>query len=197
VNGKAVTGFGFAELLHSYENPQVAIKKPDADPFKTSEPVVWQLINPDAGNPVTYNLEYSTDNKAVFKPVAQAITDTFYEWKNPVIKNGDKIWFKITAFSIDGKLQGTAISKSASTVVADAANEKITLFPNPVDRNLFIDPGFQMDNPACKIIDVNGRVIYLIKSNSISNKIDVGYLQPGVYFLKIRGKKEVFKFLKK
>jgi hypothetical protein len=114
------------------------------------------------------------------------------------VKNGDKIWFKITSISVDGKLRGTAISKSASTVtVAETANQEIKLFPNPADGNLFIEPAFQMDNPVCKIIDVNGRVLYTLKSNSISNKIDVNYLPPGVYFLKIGARKDVLKFLKK
>lgn len=197
VNGNTVTGFGFAELLHSYENPEVAIKNPDGRFYRISEPVSWQLINPDDGNPVTYNIEYSIDNKITFKPIANGITDTSYLWKNPNVKNGDQIWFKITALSIDGRLQGRVISNSASAVVIpDAANQEIKLFPNPAEDNLFIEPAFQMDNPACKIIDVNGRVIYTIKSNSISNKIDVSYLQRGVYFLKI-GEKEVLKFLKK
>jgi predicted secreted hydrolase len=198
VNGSAVTGFGFAELLHSYQNPEIDIKNPNGGIYKTSAPVSWQLINPDDGNPVTYNVEYSIDDKATFRSIAQGITDTFYQCKNSIVKNGDKIWFKITAISVDGKLQGTAISKSASTVtVAETANQEIKLFPNPADGNLFIEPAFQMDNPVCKIIDVNGRVLYTLKSNSISNKIDVNYLPPGVYFLKIGARKDVLKFLKK
>jgi predicted secreted hydrolase len=197
VNGNAVTGFGFAELLHSYENPQLAIKKPVAELYKVFEPVSWQLINPDDGNPVTYNIDYSIDDKATFIPVATGITDTFYKWNNANIKNGDKIWFKVTAFSIDGKLQGTAISNSAATVViSDAASQKIKVFPNPVVADLFIEPGFEMNNPVCKIIDLNGRLIYTIQSNSISNKIDASFLQKGVYFLKI-GKNGALKFLKK
>ncbi len=198
VKGNTVTGFGFAELLHSYENPQVVLKNPDGGIYKTSDPVSWQLANADEGDPVTYNLEYSIDAKATFKSIALGITDSFFHWNNPIVKNGDNIWFKITALSVDDKLQGTAISKSASTVaIADAVNNKLKLFPNPADGNLFLEPGFQMNNPACKIIDVNGRVIYTIKNNSISNKIDVSYLQPGVYFLKIEGEKEALKFLKK
>lgn len=198
VNGNAVTGLGFAELLHSYENPEVAIKNPDGGIYKTSSPVSWQLINPDEGRPVTYNLEYSIDDKSTFESIAKGLTDTSYQWPSPVVKNGDKIWFKITAVSVDGKLQGTAISNSASSVMlAGTANKKIKLFPNPVDGNLYIEPGFEMNNPACKIIDVNGRVIYVIKSNSMSNKIDVSFLQTGVYFLKIEGENEALKFLKK
>lgn len=199
VNGNTVTGFGFAELLHSYENPQVIIKNPDGGKYDTSLPISWQLTNPDDGRPVTYNLEYSINDKTTFIPIAQGITDTSYQWNNSTLSNGDKIWFKITALSIDGKLQGTANSQSSSTVsIADPGNKKIKIFPNPVGDNLFLEPEFQMDNPPCKIIDVNGRVAYAIKSNSISNKIDVSFLPTGIYFLRIgSGKKGVIKFIKK
>jgi len=200
VNGTSVTGFGFAELLHAYEKPQVTINKPDGGLYDTTLPISWQLKNADDGRPVTYDIEYSINDKASFKPVAQGITDTFYHWNNATLAIGDKIWFKITARSVDGKLQGSAISNSASTFsVSDPDNIKVKLFPNPVVDNLFLEPAFQMDNPSCKIIDINGRVIHLFKSNSLSNKIDVSFLQTGAYFLKIdSGKKQVvLKFIKK
>jgi hypothetical protein len=42
-------------------------------------------------------------------------------------------------------------------------------------------------------------VVRVIPGNLISNKIDVGFLQPGIYFLKIDlpGKPVVLKFIKK
>jgi len=55
-----------------------------------------------------------------------------------------------------------------------------------------------MDNPPCKIIDVNGRVVDIIKSNSISDKIDLSFLYRGTYFLMIDfpEKRVVLKFIK-
>jgi predicted secreted hydrolase len=198
VNGNAVTGFGFAELLHSYANPQVTIKNPSGGIYDVSLPVSWQLANPDDGSPVTYDLEYSIDDKATFIPIASGIKDTSYQWINPTISNGDKIWFKITARSADDKLHGTFISASPSVVAVAGADNKIKLFPDPVKGDLFLQPAFQMNNPPCKIVDVNGRVIEIIKSNSISNKIDLSYLYRGVYFLMIDfpGKQVVLKFIK-
>lgn len=183
VNGNAVTGMGFAELLHSYENPKVIITNPDGGMYQNDDPVSWQLSNPDEGRPVTYHLEYSINNKASFIPIAQGITDTFYQWANPALSKGDKIWFKITARSIDGQLLGTAISAAPATVAEEHVDQQmIKLYPNPVENILFFAPAFQM-NPPGKIMDANGRVIYLIKNNSISNKMDVDFLPKGVYFL--------------
>jgi len=198
VNGKVVTGFGFAELLHSYANPHGTIKNPSGV-YDVSQPVSWQLTNPDYGRPVTYDLEYSIDDKATFVSIASGITDTSYQWINPTVSNGDKIWFKITARSADDKLHGSFISASPSVVAMAGTDNKIKLFPNPVNDNLFLEPAFQMNNPVCRIIDGNGRVINVVKSNSVLNKIDVSYLYSGVYFLMIDfpGKQAVLKFIKK
>ncbi len=198
VNGVSVTGVGFAELLHSYQNPQVIIKSPDGGKYNTAAPVTWKLINPDDGNPVTYNLEYSIDDKATFKTIAQGIKDTSYQWNQTNLRNSNKVWFKITAVSVDGNLKGTTVSStSASVVVSNADLQTLHIFPNPVHDYLFLTPAFQMNNPAGKITDVNGRVVYSIKNSSISNKIDVGFLPPGLYFLKIGEWKKAVKFIKK
>ena len=199
VNGIAVTGFGFAELLHSYAPPQITIKNPSGGIYDTSVPVSWHLANPDDGRPVVYDIEYSIDDKATFTPIVTGVTDTSYQWNSSTLSDGDKIWFKITARSADGKLHGAFISTSSSAVVVNNTDKKkIKLFPNPVKSKLFLEPAFQMDNPPCKIIDVNGRVVDIIKSNSISDKIDLSFLYRGTYFLMIDfpEKRVVLKFIK-
>lgn len=199
VKGVPVTGLGFTELLHSYAEPQMAIKNPDGDTYNASSPIEWQLINPDDGDPVTYDIEYSVNNKFTFIPLAGGLSDTSYQWNNSGLHDGDKIWFKIIAHSIDDKLQGSVISSSSSSVVTNPYNIKIKLYPNPVGDNLFLEPAFQMNNPVCKIIDVNGRVVQEFKSNTISDNINVAFLSTGVYFFKIgTGKAQhVIKFVKK
>lgn len=200
VNGQAVTGIGFAELLHSYEHPALAIKKPVGGIFNAALPVSWQLLNPDEGRPVTYDIEYSINNKASFVPVAQGIKDTFYVWNNSTLPEGDSIWFKITANSIDGKLKGVAISTAPSFIMPGNADDlHIKLFPNPVSKDLFLQPGgLPVNNATGKITDVNGRVIRVIPGNLLSTKIDVGFLPAGIYFLKLYlpEKAVVLKFVK-
>jgi hypothetical protein len=199
VNGNAVTGFGFGELLHSYEHPKVIFTHPTGEVYHSSSPISWQLTNPDDGRPVAYDLEYSINDKATFTPIAQGITDTSYQWNNSTLADGDKVWFKITARSIDGKLHGTIISKSSATVaIANTDTEKIKLFPNPVVDYLFLKPGFQMSHPPGNIMDTNGRLVHVFKSNSISNKMDVSFLPAGMYFLRINSAAEpiVLKFIK-
>lgn len=200
VNGLSVTGFGFAELLHHYEKPDIEIKEPKQDVYDISKPIIWQVMNQDEGRPPTYDLEYSVDEKASFQPVIKGISYSSYLWTDPAIKNGDKIWFKITAKSIDGKLTGTAISgKSMMIIKGLPEKEKIKLFPIPVKDILFIQPPFQMDNPSARILDANGHLVREIENNSLSNSIDVYNLSAGVYFFQIdnTGGKKTLKFVKK
>lgn len=200
VNGLSVSGFGFAELLHHYENPVIEIKEPIQDVYDISKPITWQVMNPDEGRPLNFDLEYSADEKVSFQPIINGVSDTSLLWSDPVVKNGDKIWFKITAKSIDGKLTGTAISSKSMRIIKGLSEtKKIKLFPNPVTDLLFIQPPFQMDNPAARILDANGQLVREIKINSLSNSIDVHNLPTGVYFFQIdnTGGKKALKFLKK
>ena len=198
VNNVDVTGFGFAELLHSYAPPTLSIKYPDAGVFDSEIPVNWQLLNPDDGRPVTYDLSYSIDNKVSFTSIAEGISDTSYLWKNAAVKPGEVIWFKIVARSVDNTLTGTVISKAASNVVSGRSST-LRLFPNPVSAVLYFEPSFQMDNPACSIIDETGKAVRIYKSNSLSNRIDVSFLPKGIYFFRIEkgSKPETIKFIKK
>lgn len=200
VNGQSVTGVGFAELLHSYEHPNLIIKNPEGGTYEPAIPISWQLLNPDAGRPITYNIEYSVDNKTTFKPVVQGVTDTFYVWNNSTLSKDESIWFKISAMSIDGELKGIAISTSPSVVMTDNTDSiNINVFPNPVSQHLFLKPGLPANISQGKIIDMNGRVIRVIPGSLISNSIDVSFLQTGIYFLQIdsQERRVVLKFLKR
>jgi hypothetical protein len=197
VNGVDVTGFGFAELLHSYAPPKIAIEYPEGDQYNIEIPVSWQLLNPDDGMAVNYDLAYSIDNKASFIPIAHAISDTFYLWKDANLSPSTNIWFKITAHSIDNKLQGTVISAASSKVIM-AAHQGIRIFPNPVSNTLYFEPAFQMNNPVCRIVDEAGHVVRIYKSKSLNNQIDVSFLPKGIYFFKIEdGNKTIIKFIRK
>ena len=44
IDGQAVTGIGFAELLHAYEDPDIEITSPAGGVYDTSVPISWQLF---------------------------------------------------------------------------------------------------------------------------------------------------------
>lgn len=109
VNGRSVTGKGFAELLHSYDKPAITITNSTAWNKKT--PLKWELNNPDDGNPLQYDLAYSIDNQKSFLPIVSGLTATSYIWNTNVFSNGNKLWLKLSGNSIDGTLTSTVIKE--------------------------------------------------------------------------------------
>ncbi len=57
VKGVPVTGRGFAELVKSYQPPEVAIMYPQGGTWKDSLRIGWALLNPDDGYNLLYDLE--------------------------------------------------------------------------------------------------------------------------------------------
>ena len=196
VNGVQVTGFGFAELLHSYESPSIKITYPDTGNYDIKKAISWHVKNPDEENPLSYDLYYSVNNKESFIPIATSIRDTFYLWNNATTGNQTKIWFKIVAHSIDGKLQGTAINENGLTIITATSNQLI-IYPNPATDFIYFAPEFQLNNPECIIVNESGQLVVSYKANSLTSKINVSFLPKGIYFLKTGdAKKIVRKFIK-
>ena len=188
VNGAAVTGIGFAELLHDYENPDVTITSPVSGVYDSNMPITWELNNPDDGRPIFYDLEYSIDNQNSFNPIATSLTNPSYLWVNPTISENDEVWFKITAYSIDGVLNSTVISTSSSSATLSTIQQfsnTIKGYPNPV-KDVFNLEFSSVLNGNYTIIDMSGRVI---SSSEILNAqtitIPTKQLKSGIYFVAI------------
>lgn len=201
VNGVAVSGVGFAELLHSYENPELTITAPTTGVFDPGLPITWTLNNPDDGRPIFYDLDYSIDNQNSFNSIATGLIETFYLWENPNISNNDDIWFRIRAYSIDGTLTNTFISTSSSLATLandDVFKSEIKLYPNPVSSQLTIDFA-QQQKGYYYIIDANGRFITKVESfNGSSVIVPTKALPNGVYFISLTTDKSTttLKFIK-
>lgn len=200
VNGVAVTGIGFAELLHSYENPDITITSP-VGVYDTSMPITWDLNNPDDGRPVYYDLEYSIDNQVTFLPIVQNVTTPSYLWENPTINNGDEVWFKIIAHSVDGTLINTFITSSSSSTTLsndDMIQQEFKIYPNPVKDVLTLEFS-SSEEKTFEIIDANGRIIFQSQTINTENfKLDTKTFSVGLYFVRVnsRGKQTLLKFIK-
>jgi hypothetical protein len=109
VNGVKVKGKGFVELLHSYSKPDLVFVN---DPvWSTSKPIKWKVNNPDDGNPLKYDLEYSTDDQKIFKLIISDISDTFYQWNSKTIADNKKVWLRLTGKSVDGTLKRAVVKE--------------------------------------------------------------------------------------
>tara|TARA_R110002049_G_scaffold41236_4_gene124498 strand:+ start:257 stop:1897 length:1641 start_codon:yes stop_codon:yes gene_type:complete len=202
IGGVSVTGVGFAELLHKYENPSVSITSPSGGIYNTSNPITWTLNNPDDGRPVTYDLEYSIDNQSTFIPIATGLTTTSYTWDGAGLSDNDQVWFKIKSYSIDNTLTSEIISSSSSTTTLntnDVFKNELQFYPNPVKDKLFIKLKSTVNNGFVEIIDLKGR---LISVQSINKKrtfeISTVALETGFYFLRLKSEtfNDAIKFIK-
>lgn len=196
VNGMTVSGIGFAELLHSYDTPELTLSYPAGKYWNSARPIAWQVVNPDDGRPLKYDLECSIDQKRTFIPVVSALTDTLFYWNDPDILEGDSCWFKVTAYSIDSTLRQTIVSNSFSiyntnltsihSSVDDLLQKKrINIYPNPSKDQIMID--FMEKHPYqhWQIVDVFGKII--LENNILNHEhleIDLGNLSTGVYSIR-------------
>lgn len=211
IDGIPVTGIGFAELLHSYEKPDITITYPTGKSWTTSKAISWDLNNFDAGRPLQYDLECSIDNKQTFFPIAQGLTDSFFYWNNPSISTGSSCWFKVTAYSIDTTLQNTIITVEASvfdptliTSIDVSVGDKIdnnlfNVYPNPTDGLLFLDLKEGHSYEYFQINDVFGQIILQKNiSNNHQVQFDISNLVAGLYFIGLFSEdiKVVSKFIK-
>ncbi len=203
VNGTPVTGIGFAELLHGYEHPEVIITSPSGGFYDTSEPISWTLTNPDEGRPVFYDLEYSIDNQVSFQPIVQGLTESMYLWDTPSLSNGDQVWFKVLAYSIDGVLNSTIISDASSTTTLglnSLSQEGISIYPNPVNDKLNIVLKNNQFINSFQLLDISGRLVFDSKYiGKRETQLSTNFLNSGIYFVKVNVdiNSFVLKFIKK
>ena len=197
VYGSPVTGMGFAECLHTYRHPQVQLTAPAENAFwNLSQPFAWQLLNPDSGRPVYYDVEVSTDNKSTFTKIAQGITDTFYSWDAAGIALGSNVWLRVTGYSIDGKLTGSYTMQNGFSYqpegIADHRTDKIFLdvFPNPSEGKLSIEIPQGMNAPELKVFNCLGVEVWNQNLKDVHDggeriSIDLSTLENGTYFLSV------------
>jgi len=130
VDSIMVTGVGFAELLHSYENPDIQLIAPNGNEiWDGSEPVIWQLLNSDDGRPVLFDLELSIDSCITYEPIEQGLIDTLYYWDISGIEEGTVCWLKVIGYSIDSTLVGFDETDTSFVIGATSIDEYETVIP--------------------------------------------------------------------
>ena len=78
---------------------------------------------------------------------------------------------------------------NCTTLSTDEFNieELITVYPNPVKDQLFIDTQNSFDNVSVSLVDINGRVV-LSTTLDLRGEIslDMGQLETGLYILNLK-----------
>ena len=183
VNNNNITGFGFAELLQSYEKPDITIT--NSLLWNSNIPITWQLNNPDDGNPVIFDLEYSVDNQQTFSQINSMLVDTFYNWNTAPLSAGDTCWIKVVGYSIDT----TLINSSIKQLIADSSSivnnhrdiRSVSIYPNPSTGKFTIE-GKHIDK--IEVIDITGKLISTPIFNKRDHSIEICISYKGIYFVK-------------
>jgi predicted secreted hydrolase len=207
VNGEEVTGIGFAELLHSYEKPEISITYPSSSSWTASRAISWDIHNPDDGRPLHFNLEYSLDEKETFITLVTGISEPLYFWEEPEIPAGSLCWFRITAYSIDSTLINTVVSANASEYDPNLTPldkdlyknaREFQLYPNPAEDMIFLELNERHPYSSYQIFDIYGRTLRIQKIR-LSNRIqiDLNNYKKGIYFIGLKSGDELIisKFL--
>jgi predicted secreted hydrolase len=207
VKGEQVTGIGFAELLHSYEKPEIAITYPFSDRWTPERAIAWDVTNPDDGRPLHYNLEYSIDEKETFIALGSGLSEPLYIWEEPGIPVQSLCWFRITAYSVDSTLINTVVSENPSEYdpsltpldkdLADNRKE-FQLYPNPAEDMVFLGLNEKHPFSSYRIFDIYGRTLWnqkIIATNRI--QINLENYSKGIYFIALKSGEELIikKFL--
>lgn len=186
VDGVDVTGQGFTELLHSYEHPDIALVNQDF--WNAAIPVEWGLNNPDEGNPISYDLEYSVDNQNNFLPIESDLNSNSYNWNDSPLTEGQSFWLKVKGYSIDHTLVGEDVSELVYTTNIAVEEEPqinpIVMYPNPSSGFLTIE---SKQVSFIEIIDVEGKVAYSSEITSDKVTVDLSKLAKGNYLVQGSG----------
>jgi predicted secreted hydrolase len=164
VDGIEVSGIGFAELLHSYSNPQLEFVNPDSAVTwnKTGNAVAWNVNNPDDGNPLYYTLSFSVDGGNSFEDIAVDIQDTSYLWDYSNIPDSTYCFFKLSGYSIDGTLADTIFSDSVFIDINTGIDElfsrsNVLVYPNPSTGIVHI---IADEISRIEVLTLSGQTIY-------------------------------------
>ncbi|MCD4709929.1 MAG: T9SS type A sorting domain-containing protein [Bacteroidales bacterium] len=206
VNGTPVTGVGFAELVKSYEAPQIRITRPGKE-WNRDFPIQWEVQNPDDGRPLLFDLEYSSTGEEPWSAIATEISDTLFYWNDHPFVNGDSCWFRVEGYTADKTLQGSAVSSVSAryddqytsidqTDGVDMKRASPTIYPNPAGDMLWLHPsgeGYQ----SYSVSDLTGRL--LLEGSLTGEGIHIGTLERGVYLFLLErpGLTSVQRFIKK
>jgi predicted secreted hydrolase len=118
IHDEVITGEGFTELVHSYENPILHFKQPGVnEKWNYQNPLIWNISNPDEGNPLNFDIEIKYQSKLP-KKIARGLTDTLFYWNPAVFGHDSVINVKINAYSYDTTLSDTVIR----TFLLESAN---------------------------------------------------------------------------
>lgn len=198
VGNTPVSGSGFAELLHSYEHPLIQLINPVPNVTRNDQTTItWQLLNPDEGRPVSYDIWISMNDSSNYNAMVQGITDTTWIWNHTGIEAGSPFYLKINGYSVDTTLKGYAYSGQPLFVHNELLSKqenhnKMTLYPVPTSKFLNVRLGQTVNKADINIYNISGKHMLNIQSFSGNHlQLPLNTLDAGTYFLMIDNGRQI------
>ncbi len=198
IQGQAVTGKGFAELLHRYDPPNMAFTAPlttNVPTWSVTSPISWQLNNPDEARPLQYDLLVKQEGLSEYTQVAVGLTDTSFVWAHTGFPDGF-YWFKVVGYSVDGTLIDSIETDQAYplfplAITNPSLAQKMKINPNPAINTIEV---------VCdcvgkaRLMDIQGKDVlatFPLRKNK-KQTIDVSDLENGTYLILMETQGEIF-----
>ena len=149
-----------------------------------------------------FDLQTDEDKLEIFDISSSPYTllDTYTGGQIPVLKNYNVskllLWFK----SLNNPKTGWSLNYNAtvSAVENHVFSDNITIYPNPVKNELYID--IDKSNPEClvNVFDINGQLVKSVNIAQMTNLIDIKDFKSGIYTIQMIFSKtiEMRKFIK-
>jgi predicted secreted hydrolase len=198
VGSQTVTGVGFAELVHGYFHPGIELSESDKGMTQSGFYTInWELLNPDDGRPVYYNVEISLNDNMSYETVIQHLSETSFIWDNSAIQPGTPFWVRVYGYSIDTTLYGTdstdvPLVTGIDRITMQKSGIKISVSPNPVKNHLIITSTEELTSAEFRLYNSQGQLA--LKAENLSgrtNTLERGIIDNGLYFYTISVNKKV------
>ncbi len=187
VDGTDVTGFGFGELLHTYEKPRIEFVYP-IDPWNILKPIQWKILNPDFGMPIFFNI-YSKTPNTDYQLLKGNFTDSIFT-VNPANFNSDSSYsFLLKYYSVDSFFLDTISTKRFYRPLSNtqAQKESIKIYPTLFANKLTVQNINTVFTTGTKIalISENSQIIFerILKQNTDKITINTENISKGIYIL--------------
>jgi len=199
VGGIPVTGVGFAELLHTYVNPDLQLDNPVDDDIENSPFVIsWTVLDSDEGRPVYFDLAYSIDAKATYTDIVTGLDSMSYYWDFNSLEG--LCWLRLTGYSIDSTLM-TVLEMDSSFLVGLipgvgselSSGLDVRLTPNPFSEQIMIDVGGSAsERVSLGIYNSVGQLVKMLSSTAAGHYLWNGTdeegksIPDGLYYYQVK-----------
>ncbi len=186
VGDENITGFGFGELLHTYNKQAIEFKYPNTK-WNRDSLIKWSISNPDFGRPVTYDL-YSRTFNTKYILIDSTLTDTSY-----TVAPSDFSQDSLYQFLLISSSPGNFFKDSISTEfympisVFEENNSDIKVFPTIFSNSIIVERESTIPSENTNIVivsDINRIILKKrLKMNSSRMKLYFNNLPDGLYVI--------------